>query len=169
MAQITKFAHSFQRVLHFKSVIGIAPSLPRFLLCEHNIGVHTTPAETTTRPAPLNLAQSLAKIGLTFGQAAVSLPGRPFTEATLPEQTRPWYIAIEGVIGVGKTTLARMLQDHFDTSLLLEVFEEKSLSLQLLRGPSQVCVPDTNVLSAQPLPATATRHTSNAPAGSAHL
>ena len=124
MAQITKFAHSFQRVLHFKSVIGIAPSLPRFLLCEHNIGVHTTPAETTIRPAPLNLAQSLAKIGLTFGQAAVSLPGRPFTEATLPEQTRPWYIAIEGVIGVGKTTLARMLQDHFDTSLLLEVFEE---------------------------------------------
>lgn len=34
------------------------------------------------------------------------------------------YIAIEGVIGVGKTTLARMLQPALDAGLLLEVFEE---------------------------------------------
>lgn len=34
------------------------------------------------------------------------------------------YIAIEGVIGVGKTTLARMLQHSFDAEVLLEVFEE---------------------------------------------
>jgi deoxyguanosine kinase len=34
------------------------------------------------------------------------------------------YIAIEGVIGVGKTTLARMLQPAFESGLLLEVFEE---------------------------------------------
>lgn len=34
------------------------------------------------------------------------------------------YIAIEGVIGVGKTTLARLLQPHFDAKILLEVFEE---------------------------------------------
>lgn len=34
------------------------------------------------------------------------------------------YIAIEGVIGVGKTTLARLLQPSFDAALLLEVFEE---------------------------------------------
>lgn len=34
------------------------------------------------------------------------------------------YIAIEGVIGVGKTTLARLLQDHFAAELLLEIFEE---------------------------------------------
>lgn len=34
------------------------------------------------------------------------------------------YIAIEGVIGVGKTTLARLLQPHFNASILLEVFEE---------------------------------------------
>lgn len=34
------------------------------------------------------------------------------------------YISIEGVIGVGKTTLARMLQPAFEANLLLEVFEE---------------------------------------------
>ncbi|MCE5208654.1 MAG: deoxynucleoside kinase [Chloroflexi bacterium] len=34
------------------------------------------------------------------------------------------YFAVEGVIGVGKTTLARMLQPSFQASLLLEVFEE---------------------------------------------
>jgi deoxyguanosine kinase len=34
------------------------------------------------------------------------------------------YIAIEGVIGVGKTTLARLLQPIFNAQLLLEVFEE---------------------------------------------
>ncbi len=34
------------------------------------------------------------------------------------------YIAIEGVIGVGKTTLARLLQSHFNATVLLEVFEE---------------------------------------------
>ena len=34
------------------------------------------------------------------------------------------YFAIEGVIGVGKTTLARMLQESFDAQLQLEVFEE---------------------------------------------
>jgi deoxyguanosine kinase len=34
------------------------------------------------------------------------------------------YIAIEGVIGVGKTSLARLLQPTFNAGLLLEVFEE---------------------------------------------
>lgn len=34
------------------------------------------------------------------------------------------YIAIEGVIGVGKTTLARLLQARFSSGLLLEIFEE---------------------------------------------
>ncbi len=34
------------------------------------------------------------------------------------------YIAIEGVIGVGKTTLARLLKPMFDAAVLLEVFEE---------------------------------------------
>jgi deoxyguanosine kinase len=39
----------------------------------------------------------------------------------LPERG---YIAIEGAIGVGKTTLARLIRDEFDAELLLEVFEE---------------------------------------------
>jgi deoxyguanosine kinase len=34
------------------------------------------------------------------------------------------YVAIEGVIGVGKTTLARLLQPSFNAALQLEVFEE---------------------------------------------
>ncbi len=34
------------------------------------------------------------------------------------------YIAIEGVIGVGKTTLARLLQPTFNAEILLEIFEE---------------------------------------------
>lgn len=34
------------------------------------------------------------------------------------------YFAIEGVIGVGKTTLARLLQPAFNADLQLEVFEE---------------------------------------------
>jgi len=34
------------------------------------------------------------------------------------------FVAIEGVIGVGKTTLARLLQPSFNASILMEVFEE---------------------------------------------
>ena len=34
------------------------------------------------------------------------------------------YLAIEGVIGVGKTSLARLLQPAFNAELLLEIFEE---------------------------------------------
>jgi len=34
------------------------------------------------------------------------------------------YVAIEGAIGVGKTTLARLISDKFNAELLLEVFEE---------------------------------------------
>jgi deoxyadenosine/deoxycytidine kinase len=34
------------------------------------------------------------------------------------------YLAIDGVIGVGKTSLARLLQPAFGAALLLEVFEE---------------------------------------------
>lgn len=36
---------------------------------------------------------------------------------------RPFFLAIEGVIGVGKTTLARLLQPRFGAEVLLEAFE----------------------------------------------
>jgi deoxyguanosine kinase len=38
--------------------------------------------------------------------------------------SRNFYLAIEGAIGVGKTTLARLLGREFGAELLLEVFEE---------------------------------------------
>ena len=34
------------------------------------------------------------------------------------------FVAIEGVIGVGKTSLARLLQHPFNSNILLEIFEE---------------------------------------------
>ncbi len=37
---------------------------------------------------------------------------------------KPFFVAIEGVIGVGKTTLARLLQPRLEAELLLEAFEE---------------------------------------------
>jgi len=37
---------------------------------------------------------------------------------------KPFFLAIEGPIGVGKTTLARLLQPRFSAELLLEAFEE---------------------------------------------
>ncbi len=37
---------------------------------------------------------------------------------------QPFLLAIEGAIGVGKTTLARLLQPRFEAELLLEAFEE---------------------------------------------
>ena len=39
-------------------------------------------------------------------------------------EERRVFVAVEGVIGVGKTTLARLLQPHFDSELLLEIVEE---------------------------------------------
>ncbi len=37
---------------------------------------------------------------------------------------KPFFLAIEGPIGVGKTTLARLLQPRFEAKLVLEAFEE---------------------------------------------
>ena len=34
------------------------------------------------------------------------------------------FLAIEGVIGVGKTTLARLLQPSYNASVLMEVIED---------------------------------------------
>ena len=50
---------------------------------------------------------------------------------------RGWYIIVEGAIGVGKTTLARMLRDHFNTELLLEVFEENPFLAKFYQSRAQ--------------------------------
>jgi deoxyguanosine kinase len=42
----------------------------------------------------------------------------------LVTRTQNPYIAVEGVIGVGKTTLVRMLQSRFSAGLVLEAFDE---------------------------------------------
>lgn len=44
--------------------------------------------------------------------------------ALLPDQPRGWLLAVEGPIGVGKTTVAAALAERFGASLLLEVVEE---------------------------------------------
>jgi deoxyguanosine kinase len=44
--------------------------------------------------------------------------------ANITNRSLSMYVAIEGVIGVGKTTLARLLQMRFNAELLLEIFEE---------------------------------------------
>lgn len=38
--------------------------------------------------------------------------------------TTPFYLAVEGVIGVGKTSLVRLLKEALGCEILLEVFEE---------------------------------------------
>jgi deoxyguanosine kinase len=48
------------------------------------------------------------------------------------------FIAIEGVIGVGKTTLARLLQPHFaNSSVLLELFEENPFLADFYQNRAQ--------------------------------
>ncbi len=47
----------------------------------------------------------------------------------------PVYIAVEGVIGVGKTTLARLLQPEFEAHLALEEFEENPFLRPFYRDP----------------------------------
>jgi deoxyguanosine kinase len=45
-------------------------------------------------------------------------------EATPDAAGRPTYIAVEGPIGVGKTTLVQRLADHFPAKTVVEVVEE---------------------------------------------
>lgn len=53
----------------------------------------------------------------------------------LPDDLR--YIVIEGVIGAGKTTLARMLADRFDGHLVLEEFEQNPFLDRFYEDPAR--------------------------------
>ncbi len=61
------------------------------------------------------------------------------------------YIAIEGVIGVGKTTLARMLQPRFEAELQMEVFEENPFLADFYSDRERLRLPDPDLLPAQPI------------------
>ncbi|MGD1046053.1 MAG: deoxynucleoside kinase [Bacteroidota bacterium] len=55
--------------------------------------------------------------------------------AQLPSEIH--YIAIEGVIGVGKTTLAQMLSDQLGARLVLEKFEENPFLPNFYKDPER--------------------------------
>ena len=46
----------------------------------------------------------------------------------------PWYIAVEGLIGVGKTSLARKLAEDFSARLLLEQVDDNPFLEEFYRG-----------------------------------
>src|SRR6516225_2796546 len=48
---------------------------------------------------------------------------------------KPAYIAIEGCIGVGKTTLAKAISAHFQASPMLELFEENPFLADFYKDP----------------------------------
>jgi len=52
-------------------------------------------------------------------------------------QNRHYYVAVEGAIGVGKTTLARMLKEPLEAELLLEVFEENPFLADFYADPER--------------------------------
>lgn len=51
------------------------------------------------------------------------------------------YIAIEGNIGAGKTTLASRLSQQFDTRLILEQFEDNSFLPKFYEDPARYAFP----------------------------
>lgn len=53
------------------------------------------------------------------------------------QEAPPKYIAVEGVIGAGKTTLATMLAEHFNARLVLERFEENPFLESFYKEPDR--------------------------------
>ena len=51
------------------------------------------------------------------------------------------YIAIEGNIGVGKTTLSQLLSKHYNAKLVLEEFAENPFLTKFYENPKQYAFP----------------------------
>lgn len=51
------------------------------------------------------------------------------------------YISIEGTIGAGKTTLAKMLSQYFDSKLILESFEDNAFLPGFYEDPERYAFP----------------------------
>ncbi|MCK4639125.1 MAG: deoxynucleoside kinase, partial [Bacteroidales bacterium] len=51
------------------------------------------------------------------------------------------YIAIEGTIGAGKTSLATKIAEQFNAKLILEQFEENSFLPKFYKNPSKYAFP----------------------------
>ena len=49
----------------------------------------------------------------------------------------PYHIAIEGTIGVGKTSLAKVLGELLDAKLMLEEFEENPFLVEFYKDPER--------------------------------
>ncbi|MSR11732.1 MAG: deoxynucleoside kinase [Gammaproteobacteria bacterium] len=59
------------------------------------------------------------------------------TRQTIPAKNLPRFIAVEGPIGVGKTSLCKRLADTFNYSLLLEKSEENPFLDRFYKSPQQ--------------------------------
>ena len=62
------------------------------------------------------------------------------------------FIAIEGVIGAGKTSLSRLLSQRHNARLVLEEFEDNPFLPKFYEDRARLCVSDPARLSGQPLP-----------------
>jgi deoxyguanosine kinase len=59
----------------------------------------------------------------------------------LIESNLPGFVAIEGPIGVGKTTLARRLADTFESELILEAAEDNPFLDKFYQDPKSAALP----------------------------
>jgi len=57
------------------------------------------------------------------------------------DATQNWYIALEGNIGVGKTSLAMKLAADWDAGLILEQFEDNSFLPKFYKEPARYAFP----------------------------
>lgn len=71
-------------------------------------------------------------------ECADTLPVKPLPSSTSP---LPPFIAIEGVIGAGKTTLAHKLAAHYGTEPLLEAFTENRFLARFYADPVRYALP----------------------------